>query len=64
VGYYPKLFDELRESWKDVSFTAISYTEIDVKDFDPDIATVVIFEDLMDTPKKVQERITGYFTHS
>ncbi|GES90794.1 hypothetical protein RCL_jg14365.t1 [Rhizophagus clarus] len=35
----------------------------DVEDFDPKIATVVIFEDLMDAPKNIQEKITGYFTH-
>jgi hypothetical protein len=52
-------FDE-----KGISFCAISYNEMpDVEDFDPDIATVVIFEDLMDAPKKIQEKITGYFTH-
>ncbi|GET04672.1 hypothetical protein GLOIN_2v1874888 [Rhizophagus clarus] len=49
---------------EDVTFRAISYHQIpDVEDFDPKIATVVIFEDLMDAPKNIQEKITGYFTH-
>ncbi|PKY36190.1 hypothetical protein RhiirB3_458274 [Rhizophagus irregularis] len=34
-----------------------------VEDFDPTQATVVIFEDLMDAPKKTQDLITGFFTH-
>ncbi|GBB93003.1 hypothetical protein RclHR1_20990007 [Rhizophagus clarus] len=36
---------------------------LDVDDFDSKIATVVIFEDLMDVSKNIQEKITGYFTH-
>jgi hypothetical protein len=57
-------FNELQENGEDVSFTRIPYTEIpDVEEFDSETATVVIFEDLMDAPKKVQEKITGYFTH-
>ncbi|CAB4415421.1 unnamed protein product [Rhizophagus irregularis] len=35
----------------------------EIDSFDPTQATVVIFEDLMDAPKKTQDLITGYFTH-
>ncbi|GBB99186.1 hypothetical protein RclHR1_03440019 [Rhizophagus clarus] len=49
---------------ENMTFGAITYYEMpDVEDFDPKIATVVIFEDLMDAPKNIQEKITGYFTH-
>jgi len=33
-----------------------------VEEFDPNRATVVIFEDLMNMPKKIQERIADYFS--
>ncbi|GET04399.1 hypothetical protein GLOIN_2v1790551 [Rhizophagus clarus] len=47
-----------------VAFEVISYHQmLDIEDFDPKIATVVIFKDLMDVPKNIQEKITGYFTH-
>jgi hypothetical protein len=43
---------------------AIPYTEIpDVEEFNPEVATLAIFEDIMDAPKKVQDKITGYFIH-
>ena len=47
---------------EDILFIAIPYTEIpDVDEFSPEVATLVIFEDIMDAPKKVQDKITGYF---
>ncbi|GET51579.1 hypothetical protein GLOIN_2v1874888 [Rhizophagus irregularis DAOM 181602=DAOM 197198] len=68
VGRY---LDELkwavvREFFKEeeIPFTAVSHSEIpNVKDFNSTQATVVIFEDLMDAPKKTQDLITGFFTH-
>ncbi|GBC31231.2 hypothetical protein GLOIN_2v1874888 [Rhizophagus irregularis DAOM 181602=DAOM 197198] len=46
------------------SIYAVSHSEIpNVKDFDSTQATVVIFENLMDAPKKTQDLITGFFTH-
>jgi hypothetical protein len=54
-----KFFEE-----QNLPFTAVLHTDIpEVDYFDFDIATLVIFEDLMDLPNKVQDRITGYFTH-
>jgi hypothetical protein len=54
-----KFFEE-----QNLSFTAVPHTDIpEVDYFDSDIAILVIFEDLMDLPNKVQDRITGYFTH-
>jgi hypothetical protein len=56
-------FDELAEDGEDVSFKMYPATEIpDIADFDPDRATVVIFEDLMNAPKRIQERISDYFS--
>ncbi|GET66067.1 hypothetical protein RIR_jg20598.t4 [Rhizophagus irregularis DAOM 181602=DAOM 197198] len=49
---------------EEIPFTAVSHSEIpNVKDFNSTQATVVIFEDLMDAPKKTQDLITGFFTH-
>ncbi|GET57389.1 hypothetical protein RIR_jg37452.t3 [Rhizophagus irregularis DAOM 181602=DAOM 197198] len=49
---------------EEIPFTAVSHSEIpNVKDFNSTQATVVIFEDLMDVPKKTQDLITGFFTH-
>ncbi|CAB5380373.1 unnamed protein product [Rhizophagus irregularis] len=49
---------------EEIPFTAVPHSEIpNVKDFDSTQATVVIFEDLMDAPKKTQDLITGFFTH-
>ncbi|GET66514.1 hypothetical protein RIR_jg30859.t4 [Rhizophagus irregularis DAOM 181602=DAOM 197198] len=56
----------VREFFKEeeIPFTAVSHSEIpNVKDFNSTQATVVIFEDLMDAPKKTQDLITGFFTH-
>src|SRR3954468_23237038 len=56
-------YNELAEEGEDVSFQALSPTEIpDVNEFDPSRATVVVFEDLMNMPKKIQERIADYFS--
>ena len=56
-------FNELANKGEDVSFRALSPLEIpDVEEFDPNRATVVIFEDLMNMPKKIQERIADYFS--
>jgi hypothetical protein len=56
-------YNELAEKGEDVSFQALSPTEIpDVNEFDPSCATVVVFEDLMNMPKKIQERIADYFS--
>ena len=49
---------------EEIPFTAVTHSEIpEIDSFDPTQATVVIFEDLMDAPKKTQDLITGYFTH-
>jgi len=56
-------FNELANKGEDVSFRALSPLEIpDVEEFDPNRATVVVFEDLMNMPKKIQERIADYFS--
>ena len=49
---------------EEIPFTAVTHSEIpEIDSFDSSQATVVIFEDLMDAPKKIQDLITGYFTH-
>jgi len=56
---------------EEIPFTAVTHSEMgcfsnqipEIDSFDPTQATVVIFEDLMDAPKKTQDLITGYFTH-
>ena len=56
-------FNELANEGEDVSFRALSPSEIpDVEEFDPNRATVVVFEDLMNMSKKIQERIADYFS--
>src|SRR5688572_17121327 len=56
-------YNELAEQGEDVSFQAVHYNELpDLKEFDPNRSTVAVFEDLMNEPKKVQERIAGYFS--
>ena len=56
-------FNELANKGEDVSFRALSPSEIpDVEEFDPNRATVVIFENLMNMSKKIQERIADYFS--
>ncbi|CAB4422005.1 unnamed protein product [Rhizophagus irregularis] len=56
---------------EEIPFTTVTHSEMgcfsnqipNVENFDPTQATVVIFEDLMDAPKKTQDLITGFFTH-
>jgi len=49
---------------EEIPFTAVTHSEIpEINSFNSSQATVVIFEDLMDAPKKTQDLITGYFTH-
>ena len=56
-------FDKLAKEGEDVSFKKLPATEIpNLSDYDPNRATVVIFEDLMHEPKKIQERIAKYFS--
>ena len=55
-------YNELSET-EDVSFTKIHPSEIpDTEEFNSERSTVVIFEDLMNLSKKIQERICDYFT--
>ena len=56
-------YNELAKEGENVSFQSLSYSDIpDVEEFDPSRSTVVIFEDLMNMPKKIQERISDYFS--
>lgn len=62
-GIVRDFYNSLAEEGEDVSFKALPATEIpDIGDFDPSRATIVIFEDLMNAPKKIQERIADYFS--
>ena len=62
-GIVRDFYNELAEQGEDVSFQVVLLSDIpDVKDFDSSRSTVVIFEDLMNSPKKVQERIANYFS--
>ena len=55
-------YDDL-SSDEDVSFQVISPEDMPAVDsFDPSRSTVIIFEDLMNAPKKIQERIANYFS--
>ena len=62
-GIVRDFYNKLADEGEDVSFRALSPSEIpDVEEFDPNRATVVVFEDLMNMPKKIQERIADYFS--
>ena len=57
-------YDELAEGREVISFKAFSSTEIpDVSDFDSCHSSIVVFEDLLSEPKKIQEYIIPYFIH-
>lgn len=59
-----EFYNELAESGEDVSFKSFSSTEIpDVSDFNSSRSSIVIFEDLVNEPKRIQEHIATYFTH-
>ena len=62
-GIIRDFYNELAEEGEDVSFQALSPKDLpDVESFDPSRATVVVFEDLMNMPNKIQERIADYFS--
>ena len=62
-GIVRDFYNELAEEGEDVSFQALSPEDLpDVESFDPNRATVVVFEDLMNMSKKIQERIADYFS--
>ena len=62
-GIVKDFYKSLAKEGEDVSFKALPFTEIpDIEEFDSSRSTVVIFEDLMNTPKKIQERIADYFS--
>ena len=62
-GIVRDFYNELAEEGEDVSFQALSPENLpDVESFDPNRATVVVFEDLMNMSKKIQERIADYFS--
>jgi hypothetical protein len=57
-----EIYDKLAEQGEDVSFQAYSYADIpDVTSFDSSRSSVVIFEDPLSEPKKIQEQIIPYF---
>src|ERR1700722_6838613 len=59
-----EFYDELAENGEDVSFKSVSPYEIpDVSEFDSNRSSIVIFEDLINESKKIQEQISSYFTH-
>ncbi|RHZ62251.1 hypothetical protein Glove_341g50 [Diversispora epigaea] len=55
-------YNTLAKRGEDVSFKALSANEIpDIFEFDPARFTIVIFEDLVNASKKIQEQIADYF---
>ncbi len=57
-------YTELSEEGEDVSFTVINPSNIPCHEaYDSGRSTIVIFEDIMNQPKKIQDNITEYFTH-
>ena len=64
-GIVRDFYNELAEEGEDVSFTSLPATAEaipDVEDFDPNCTTVVVFENLMNMPRKIQEHIANYFS--
>ena len=56
-------YNLLIEKGEDVSYKSYPATAIpDIEEFGADRSTVVIFEDLMNASKKIQERIAEYFS--
>jgi hypothetical protein len=56
-------YNKLAEEGEDVSFRTYSPSDTpDVEEFDPSRSTVAVFEDIMNMPKKIQERIADYFS--
>jgi hypothetical protein len=61
--FYDILAKDKKNS-EDVTFRAFPPSEIpDPSEFDPERATIVVFEDLVTEPKNVQNKIEPYFTH-
>lgn len=57
-------YNELAEEGEDVSFKSYNPEDMPaVSDFDPARSTIVIFEDLLNESKKIQDSIASYFTH-
>ncbi|RHZ83559.1 hypothetical protein Glove_91g110 [Diversispora epigaea] len=57
-------YNTLAEQGEDMLFKALSANEIpDIFEFDPARFTIVIFEDLVNASKKIQEQIADYFTN-
>lgn len=62
-GIIRDFYNELAEEGEDVSFQALSPRDLpDVESFDPNRASCIVFEDLMNMSKKIQERIADYFS--
>lgn len=62
-GIVRDFYNELAEEGEDVSFQTLSSRDLpDVESFDPSCFTVVVFEDLMNMSKKIQECIADYFS--
>lgn len=62
-GIIRDFYNQLAEEGEDVSFSSITPENIpDISYFDPSRSTCVVFEDLMNAPKKIQERIADYFS--
>jgi len=61
--FYELLAQDSKSNYEDVSFKSYSSREIpDISEFNPDRSTVVVFEDLVNEPKNIQNCIAPYFT--
>jgi A32 protein len=64
VRDFYELLAKDKKNGEDVTFKAFSPNEIpDPSEFDAERSTIVVFEDLVTEPKKVQNKIEPYFTH-